>query len=217
MPVEVQQNADCVHIKEADVGRLLNAIRRTYGIRSATYDKWKGKYGGFDASDVKRLKELEHENGHLKRMYVELSLEHAALKDVLTKKRYGLLSVGRSSPLGHARWPSGSAGLSNRGDFSRATYYRPLGDGARREAAVIEALTTLGTTKPLWGFWKYVDPVRFTGHRWNHTRLWRVYCRLRLNLPRWTKKRLPVRSGHPMDVIPQPNVVWALDFMSDRW
>jgi len=60
-----------------------------------------------------------------------------------------------------------------------------------------------------------VDRLRLTGHRWNHKRLWRVYCRLRLNLPRRTKKRLPVRPVHPMDVIPQPNVVWALDFMSD--
>jgi putative transposase len=101
------------------------------------------------------------------------------------------------------------------GGLSRATYYRSLVDWARRDAAVIEALTRLATTKPRWGFWKYVDWLRLTGHRWNHKRLWRVYCRLRLNLPRRTKKRLPVRPVHPMDVIPQPNVVWALDFMSD--
>ncbi len=86
---------------------------------------------------------------------------------------------------------------------------------AQRDAAVIEALTTLGATQPRWGFWKYVNRLRNTGHRWNHKRLWRVYCRLRLNLPRRTKKRLPVRPMHPMAVIPQPNVVWALDFMSD--
>jgi putative transposase len=39
-----------------------------------------------EASDIKRLKELEHENGRLKRMYAELSLENAALKDVIAKK-----------------------------------------------------------------------------------------------------------------------------------
>ena len=80
---------------------------------------------------------------------------------------------------------------------------------ARRDAAVIEALTTLGTTKPRWGFWKYVGWLRNRGHRWNHKRLWRVYCQRRLNLPRRTKKWVPAR------VIPQPNVVWAVDFMSD--
>jgi putative transposase len=99
--------------------------------------------------------------------------------------------------------------------LSRATYYRPLVDWARRDAAVIEALTTLGTTKPRWGFWKYVDRLRNMGYRWNHKRLWRVYCQLRLNLPRRAKKRVPARMIQPLDVIPQPNVGWAMDFMSD--
>ena len=69
----------------ADAGRPVNEIWRQYGISSATSYKWKAKYGGLDASDVKRLKELEHENGRLKRMYADLSLENAALKDVIAK------------------------------------------------------------------------------------------------------------------------------------
>lgn len=84
-------------LKEADAGRLVNAIWRTDGISSTTYYKWKAKYGRLEASDIKRLKELEHENGRLKRMYAHLSLENAALKDVITKKLYGLLSGGRVS------------------------------------------------------------------------------------------------------------------------
>ena len=47
--------------------------------------------------------------------------------------------------------------------LSRATYYRSLVDWARRDAAVIDALTTLGATNPRWGFWKYVDRLRLTG------------------------------------------------------
>ena len=85
-------------LKEADAGRPVNEIWRKYGISSATYYKWKAKYGGLEASDVKRLKELEHENGRLKRMYADLSLENAALQDVIAKKLYGLLSDGRSWP-----------------------------------------------------------------------------------------------------------------------
>ena len=73
-------------LKEADAGRPVNEIWRTYSISSATYYKWKAKYGGLEASDIERLKELEHENGHLKRMYADLSLENAALKEVLAKK-----------------------------------------------------------------------------------------------------------------------------------
>ena len=49
-------------LKEADSGRPLNEIWRHYGISSVTYYKWKAKYGGLEASDVKRLKELEHEH-----------------------------------------------------------------------------------------------------------------------------------------------------------
>lgn len=51
--------------------------------------------------------------------------------------------------------------------------------------------------------------------RLDDKRLWRVYCQLRLNLPRRTKKRLPLRLRQPLVVIPQPNAVWAVDFMSD--
>lgn len=99
--------------------------------------------------------------------------------------------------------------------LGRATYYRPVVDWAQRDGPVIEALRTLGATTPRWGFWKYVDRLRNTGHQWNHKRLWRVYCHLRLNLPRRTKKRLPARLRQPLVVIPQPNAVWAVDFMSD--
>jgi putative transposase len=99
--------------------------------------------------------------------------------------------------------------------LGRATYYRPGGTWARRDAPVIAALTTLVAAKSRWGFWKCFDRLRFTGHGWNHKRVWRVYCRLRLNLPRRTKKRVPARPVQPMAVLPQPNEVWAVDFMSD--
>jgi putative transposase len=73
-------------LKEVDADRPVNEIWRSYDISSATYYKWNATYGGLAASDIKRLKELEHENGRLKRMYADLSLENAALKDVITKK-----------------------------------------------------------------------------------------------------------------------------------
>jgi putative transposase len=84
-------------LKEADDGRPINEIWRTYGISSATSYKWKTKYSGLKASNVKRLKELEHENDRLKQMNADLLLENAALKDVIAKQLYVLLSGGRSS------------------------------------------------------------------------------------------------------------------------
>lgn len=59
---------------------------REHGISPATYYKWKAKYGGMEASDVKRLQELESENRRLKQMYAELSLDHQISKEILEKK-----------------------------------------------------------------------------------------------------------------------------------
>ncbi len=73
-------------LKEADGGITVRDLCRKHGFSDATYYKWKSKYGGLDASDLKRLRELEAENGQLKRMYADLSLENNALKDLITKK-----------------------------------------------------------------------------------------------------------------------------------
>jgi len=74
-------------LKEADSGAMtVQDLCRKHGISDATYYKWKSKYGGLDASDLKRLRELESENSQLKRMYAELSLENNALKDLISKK-----------------------------------------------------------------------------------------------------------------------------------
>ena len=59
---------------------------RKHGISSASYYNWKKKYGGMDASEIKRLKELEEENAKLKRMYADMALENTALKDLIVKK-----------------------------------------------------------------------------------------------------------------------------------
>jgi putative transposase len=73
-------------LKEADQGSKVEQICRKHGISSATYYKWKSKYGGLEASDIKRMKELEEENNKLKKMFAELSLENHALKDLIEKK-----------------------------------------------------------------------------------------------------------------------------------
>lgn len=73
-------------LKEADGGRKVADICREHGVSQATYYQWKAKFGGMEASDIRRLKELEEENSTLKRMFANLSLENEALKDVIAKK-----------------------------------------------------------------------------------------------------------------------------------
>ena len=73
-------------LKEADAGMKTGELCRKYGISDATYYKWKSKYGGMEASDLKRVRELEAENAKLKRMYADLALENTAMKDLIAKK-----------------------------------------------------------------------------------------------------------------------------------
>jgi len=73
-------------LKEADAGMLVKDLCRKHGISDATYYNWKSKYGGMQASDLKRLKEMEQELSQLKRMYADMALENRALKDLIEKK-----------------------------------------------------------------------------------------------------------------------------------
>ena len=73
-------------LKEADAGAKVKEICRRHGISDATFYNWKSKYGGMQASDLKRLRETEAELSKLKRMYADLSMENDALKDLIEKK-----------------------------------------------------------------------------------------------------------------------------------
>ena len=73
-------------LKEADSGVMVKDICRKYGVSDATYYKWKSKYGGMEAADLKKMKELECELSQMKRMYADMALENRALKDLIEKK-----------------------------------------------------------------------------------------------------------------------------------
>jgi putative transposase len=67
-----------------------------------------------------------------------------------------------------------------------------------RDREVIEALNRLVASNGRWGIWKCYDRLRLDGHRWNHKRVHRVYCELRFNLPRRSKRRVPQRLRQPL-------------------
>lgn len=73
-------------LKEGEAGLPVAEILRKHGISRNTYFNWKAKYGGATLNELRRLRELELENAKLKRMYAELALENAAIKDVLHRK-----------------------------------------------------------------------------------------------------------------------------------
>jgi putative transposase len=100
--------------------------------------------------------------------------------------------------------------------LSRAAYYRPATDRSERDSEVVAALNEIVSVELRWGFWKCFDRLRQLGRTWNHKRVHRVYCQMRLNHKRRTKKRLIRRERQPLHVAAAVNAVWALDFMHDR-
>src|SRR5579872_3714694 len=73
-------------LREQEAGAATADVCRKHGVSSATFYKWKAKYGGLDVSDAKRLKALEDENAKLKKLLAEAMLDNAMLKDVAAKK-----------------------------------------------------------------------------------------------------------------------------------
>ncbi|MCD6733301.1 MAG: IS3 family transposase, partial [Burkholderiaceae bacterium] len=202
-------------LQEGEAGLPVAQILRKYGISQATYYNWKSKYGGASVAELKRLKELEVENAKLKRMYADLALENAAIKDVLGRK-----PLTPSAKRESIRIMTEEHGVSVKracqaARLSRAAYYRPEADRGARDREVIEALNEIVSKELRWGFWKCFDRLRQMGKPWNHKRVHRVYCQMRLNQKRRTKRRLPTRERQPLMATQIINAVWALDFMHD--
>lgn len=73
-------------LREHEAGLKTAELCRKHGISEATFYNWKAKFGGLDASEVKRLKSLEDENGKLKKLLAEAMLDNAVLKDLVQRK-----------------------------------------------------------------------------------------------------------------------------------
>ena len=74
-------------LREAEAGLPVKELCRKHGFSEASYYLWRSKFGGMSVPDAKRLKELETENGRLKKLLAEAMLEHEVIKDVLRKQR----------------------------------------------------------------------------------------------------------------------------------
>ncbi|HAU5601088.1 MULTISPECIES: IS3 family transposase [unclassified Citrobacter] len=200
-------------IKSVEAGRTVKDVCREAGISEATYYNWKSRYGGMEASDIKKIKDLEDENLRLKQMFADLSLENRALKDVIEKKP--LKPSCKRELVTHLIT---TFGLSIRQacrslNLSRTVYhYRP---DTTRDEPVIVALQAVAERYPQYGFPKLFQVLRRQGHPWNHKRIHRIYCLLKLNFRRKGKQRLPVRNPSPLATPEALNQSWSVDFMHD--
>jgi putative transposase len=73
-------------LKEFELGKDVDTLSRDHGISKATFYKWRQRYGGMEASELKKVKQLEEENAKLKRMYADLALELDMAKYIIEKK-----------------------------------------------------------------------------------------------------------------------------------
>jgi putative transposase len=98
---------------------------------------------------------------------------------------------------------------------SRTAWYRPPVARTTQDEPVSGALLALVEENSRWGFWLCYDRLRALGHPWNWKRVYRVYCALRLNLKRRSKKRVLTRPRVALEAPAILNHTWALDFMGD--
>ena len=73
-------------LRQAEAGTPVGEICRKLAVSEQTFYRWKAKYGGLEVNEARRLRQLEHENGRLKRLVAELTLDNQALKELVGKK-----------------------------------------------------------------------------------------------------------------------------------
>ncbi len=156
-----------------------------------------------EASDIEKIKDPEDENHRLKEMFADLRLENRALKDVIEKTLKRGLVAHRITTFGLSiRQACRSLNLS------RTVYhYRP---DTTRDEPVIFALQAAAERYPRYGFPKLFQILRRQGYPWNHKRIHRIYCLLKLNFRRKGKQRLPVRNPVPLATPEALNQSWSV-------
>ncbi|WP_421930420.1 IS3 family transposase [Pantoea ananatis] len=200
-------------LKSVEAGRTVKDVCREAGISEASYYNWKAKFGGMEASDIKKMKDLEDESRRLKQMFADLSLECRALKEVIEKKP--LKPAIKRELVGYltAQFTMSIRQACRTLSLSRTVcFYQP---DTRRDEPVIQVLTELAERYPRYGFKKLFQLLRRQGNTWNHKRVHRIYCLLKLNFRRKGKQRLPARNPAPLATTEALNQSWSIDFMHD--
>ncbi|MBY3321448.1 IS3 family transposase [Rhizobium laguerreae] len=203
-------------LRQAEGGVPVPELCREHGMSTASFYKWRAKYGGMDASMISQMKALEDENRRLKKMYAEMSMQAELLKEALGKKL--TRPSQRREMAGKAVALRGvSIALACRTFEVSETCYRYSTKLNEENEQIADLLIVLTRAKKNWGFglcFLYLRNVR--GHLWNHKRVYRIYRELELNLRIKPRKRLKRDKPDTLIVPDQPNMVWSMDFMADR-
>ncbi|MGS0895999.1 IS3 family transposase [Burkholderia stagnalis] len=203
-------------LKRAEAGLAVPELCRELGISSATFYKWRSKYGGMDASMMSRMKELEAENARLRKMYIEEKLKAEIASEAPAKK---VLKPSRRREM--AKQVVQQRRVSIRVVYAvfgiSESCYRYEAKLNTKNEEIADWLLRITGCHRNWGFllcYFYLRNVK--GFGWNHKRIYRIYRELELNLRIKPKKRLVRQTPQPLSVPQAINEVWSMDFMHDQ-
>jgi len=165
-------------LKSVEAGRTVKDVCREAAISEASYYNWKVKYGGMEASDIRKIKDLEDGNRRIKQMLADLSLECRALKDVIEKRLKPVIKRELAHYLISQFTMSTRQACRTLSLSTTVFFYKP---DTWRNDALIEAIAELAERYPRYGFTKLFQVIRRHGHVWSHKRVRRIYCLLKLN------------------------------------
>ncbi|MEL6531395.1 MAG: IS3 family transposase [Pseudomonadota bacterium] len=201
-------------LKESEAGAKTDDICRRHGISSATFYSWRKKYGGMDASEAKRLRELEAENAKLKRIVADQMLDMTSMKELLAKKL--VTPMAKRKAVGFL---ISEMGLSERracrivGLSRSVQQYRPL---PKDDDAAIKRMKELASENRRYGYLRLHAMLRREGLVVNHKRTYRLYTEQGLQVRTKKRRKLPRRDRVAPQVPERPMQRWSLDFVSDQ-
>ncbi|HEY2906249.1 MAG TPA: IS3 family transposase [Vicinamibacterales bacterium] len=199
-------------LREADE-KPVPEVAKKHGVSAQTIYAWRKHYGTLEPTDVKRLRQLETENGRLKKMVADRDLEIDVLKEINAKKMVG--ARVRRQQVAYAR----TRGLSGRRACALLSVARStVGYVSRlqvRDAPAVQAMRDLAGQYPRYGYRKIRIFLARQGHAMSPERTYRLWRQAGLQVPK-RRPRRRVATSRPRPLPPTAiNHVWAYDFVFD--
>ncbi|WP_418066330.1 IS3 family transposase [Roseateles depolymerans] len=201
-------------LRQAEAGMPVKELCRQGGFSDATFYKWRSKFGGMQATDAKRLRDLEAENAKLKRLLAEAHLDIHALKDVFGRKalapqvrRAAVAKMVEKHHLSERR-ACRLVGLS------RDSYRNPpVVDEATQQLSA--KIVEIAQMRRRFGYRRIHDLLRPQFPGVNHKRVYRLYSQAQLAVRKRKRVRRAASERVPLTVAVRVNEVWSMDFVSD--
>lgn len=199
-------------LREHEAGAKISELCRRHGITDTTFHRWRGKYGGMEVGDARRLKQLEEENRQLKRIVADQALNLVVVKDLLGKSGDPEQAANR----GHRG--EGAAHISERRacrftGFSLSTQRyrsrRPSDEDLRAR------LKELAELRPRWGYRRLYILLRREGCLRNRKLIQRLYREEGLAVRKRRRKKIAAVARVALKLPDRANERWSIDFVRD--